>query len=127
MAGVAHIVSNRVSAGWEGGDWLKIIANAPIHSSSNVADMDFTSYVDVWSPDFRWLYAEVEKIYSGEKKDDITVSADPRKVGGNGRPQPGLFYANLNNISRQWFKDNIVGQREQHPILASAGTITFFG
>src|ERR1041384_528236 len=36
--GIAHVIANRVSAGWEGGgDWLKILANAPVHSANNVS------------------------------------------------------------------------------------------
>jgi len=126
--GIAHVIANRVSAGWEGGgDWLKILANAPVHSANNVSEMDFTSYVDVWRPEFRSLFANCEKIYAGELRDEITTSADPRKAGGIGRPQPALFYGSLQILTRQWFVEKIVHCPEGHPRTADAGAVTFWG
>jgi len=53
MLGIAHVIRNRVEAGWSNGEWLKIIADAPIHASSKLAEMDFHSYVYIWYATFR--------------------------------------------------------------------------
>ena len=128
MLGIAHVIRNRMDAGWEGGgDWIKIIANMPIHSANNVDEMDFRSYVDAWSQDFRWLYGKCEDIYNGTCQDEVTASADPKKAGGIGQPQRALFYGSLQSLTRQWFVDKIVNCPAEHPRLADAGTITFFG
>lgn len=125
--GIAHVVRNRLDAGWDSGDWLKIIAGIPIHAANNVEEMDFKSYVDVWSQDFRWLYGKCEQLYEGRLEDDVTASADPKKAFGAGHSQRALFFGSLQSLTRQWFVDKIVKCPNEHPRLADAGTITFFG
>jgi len=125
--GIAHVVRNRIEAGWDSGDWLKILAGMPIHAANNVEEMDFKSYVDAWSQDFRWLHEKCEQLYEGRLTDEITASADPKKAFGAGQSQRALFYGSLQSLTRQWFIDKIVHCPAEHPRLADAGTITFFG
>lgn len=126
MAGVAHVIRNRVEAGWQNGEWMKLIADSPIHSSSLVEDIDWKSYVDIFDQTFRWLHGQCTGIYDGSLKDDVTVAADARKAGGVGIPKRALFYANLQIPMRPWFRANILDQKTEHPRTADAGTITFF-
>lgn len=125
--GIANVIRNRLDAGWEGGDWLKIIHNAPVHAANNIEEMDFRSYVDIWSQDFRWLHDRCEQIYEGRLEDEITASADPKKAFGSGHSQRALFYGSLQSLTRQWFIEKIVSCPAEHPRLADAGTVTFFG
>lgn len=124
MLGIAHIIKNRVDAGWESGDWFKVLYNVPVHSANNITDMDFRSLPDLWDASFRWLYSECERVYDGAL-DTVTVSADPRKVGGRGMPQRALFYASLQNLTRDWFTEKIIKEPSHQP-TATAGTVTFF-
>jgi hypothetical protein len=126
MLGIAHCIRNRVEAGWSNGEWLKIIAEAPIHASSDVKEMDFHSYVDIWDQSFRWLYGQCSAVYDGSLKDEITVSADPKKAGVRGVPQRALFYGNIQMAVRHWFWENIVIQPSEHPRTATAGAVIFF-
>lgn len=127
MLGIAHVISNRVAAGWVNGVWLRVIADAPIHSANNVEEMDWRTLPDPWDSDFRWLYDRCEEIYSGTLRDEITISADPMKAGGAGRPLQALFYGSLQNLTREWFKEKIVREPAAHPRTATAGTVQFFG
>lgn len=126
MQGIAHVFRNRVEAGWASGDWMKLLADSPIHSSSLIEEMDFRSHIDLWDADFRWLHGKCLEIYNGTLKDDVTIAADTRKAGGKGIPQRALFYANIQLPVRPWFMENIIQRRDEHPRTADAGTVTFF-
>lgn len=99
--------------------------NVPIHSGNNIADMDFRSLPDLYDSAFRWLYSECERIYDGGMLDDPTIGADPRKVGGRGLPLRALFYASLQNLTRDWFKEKILSE-PSHQQTSTSGTVTFF-
>jgi hypothetical protein len=124
--GIAHVMRNRIEAGWVSGEWMKLIADVPIHSSSLIEEIDWSSYVDIFDSSFRWLHGQCVAIYDGTLKDDVTIAADPKKAGGQGIPKRALFYANLQLPMRPWFKENIVQRRDEHPTTADAGTVTFF-
>jgi hypothetical protein len=128
---IAHVVRNRVDAGWENGDWLKIIMNTDVSSSSLVEDVDWKSYIDLWSYDFKALYGHCEAVYSGLINDALTTGADLRQVQIMTRSyqaQKAFFYAALGDAKlRPWFLENIVRKPEEHPRTVTVGTITFFG
>jgi hypothetical protein len=139
MLGIAHVIHNRVLAGWHAGDWLKIIDEFPMHSASNLEEHDFRSIPDLMDPDFRWLAPQVERVYSGALRDTVTALpsvqfAMPR-VDALGRrpvappPQSALFYCDLNRVTRAWFAENILSHavRDQHPILSHSLPVTFVG
>lgn len=123
--GIAHVFRNRVESGWQNGEWMRLLADAPIHSASEIKDMDWRSYVDIWDSGFRWLHGQCSAVYDGSLKDEITISADPKKAGGTGMPKRALFYGNIQIPMRPWFVENIL-KSEQHPRTADAGTVTFF-
>ena len=130
--GIAQIIRNRVESGWLNGDWLKIIEEVPLHSANDIADMDWRSLPDIYDKDFRWLHSQVSMVYDRTLPDAVTSSASTIWAAHQSnapRPQPrkGLFYANLQIPVREWFKDRILGNLADHPRLAEAGTITFFG
>jgi len=137
MLGIAHVIHNRVMAGWNSSDWLKTIHDWPLHSANLVEELDFQSLPDLRDADFNWLVPRVEQIYSGALRDSITGNpsmafALPQNDALGKRPplpvtQCGLFWADLNNITRPWFKENIIGARDQHSILAHSFPLTFIG
>ena len=135
--GICHVIHNRMLAGWHGGDWLQIIDSFPMHAANNLDELDFRSLPAVDDPDFRALVPQVERVYSGALRDTVTslpsVQFALPRADALGRrpmappPQSALFWADLNKITRPWFQEHIVGQREQHPILSHSLPITFFG
>lgn len=127
--GVAEVIRNRVQAGWHNGDWLKIISESPINSSSNLDQMDWKSYVDIWSPLARRLYFKCEELYGlpAMIRSDSTQSPDlNRFVIGGAMGRPALYYGSLQLPIRPWFKEHIIDMRSEHPITTTIGLITFF-
>lgn len=113
MLAVAQVLANRVSAGWQGGDWLRVIQTAP----------DYCGTIQVWNGfdpkdgNFRELIRRVDDVYHGIA-DDSNVNNDSGK---------SLYYAELHNVNREWFTDHILMDGENHPRLATVGQLTFFG
>jgi len=131
--GIAHVLANRLRAGFWESDWLKILAEAPKHAPNLPEQMDFRTLPEHWDRDFRAHLDDCEKIYELRLEDDITVSANPTPnyVTGTGNPRSGLYYANLLKITSPWFQDKIVNHLEDHPrtaeISGGEGNLVFFG
>lgn len=113
MLAVAQVLANRVSAGWQGGDWLRVILTAPDYRGTVQPD----SPADPKDGNFRELIRRIDDVYHGTA-DDANVNNDSGK---------SLYYAELHNINRDWFTDHITSDLESHPRLASVGQLTFFG
>jgi hypothetical protein len=112
MTACGLVVRNRVKAGWHGGDWIAVMsAHNQYSSMSVVGDTQTVVWGDTSDPLFQRVLWKVDDIYSG-KELDITEGA--------------LYYANLNTMNSPWFKENIVGNPEAHPIVASVGKHKFF-
>jgi len=115
MLAVAQVLANRVAAGWQGGDWLKVIETAPEYRGSvNESHMR----PDPRDGGFRELLRQIDDVYHG--------IADASNVN-NDQEQRSLYYAELHNVNREWFGENILGDLESHPRLATVGQMTFFG
>jgi hypothetical protein len=115
MLAVAQVIANRVQAGWQGGDWLRVIDSAPNYRGTEQPK----NYVppDPRDGNFRELMRRVDDVYHGIA-DDANVNNDSGK---------SLYYAELHNINREWFTQQIMGDLEAHPRLAVVGQLTFFG
>jgi len=110
MRATAHVVANRVRAHW--GDYSKVIATKNQFSSMTVLG---DSQTVLWpvrpnsmfeaAMDIAW------KVYD-ETDIDITHNA--------------LYYANLDTITSQWFKEQILDKPDEHPITAKLGNHTFY-
>lgn len=111
---VAQVIANRVGEGWCGGDWLRVIETAP----------DFTGTVRENRPvveprgvTFRRILQSIDDVYYGIA-DDTNVNND--------QAQKSLYYAELNNLNRDWFKTNILNDLANHPMIAKVGQFNFF-
>ena len=113
MLAVAQVLANRVLAGWQGGDWLRVIHTAPDYRGT----IQIYSSIDPKDGTFRELIRRVDDVYHGTA-DDTNVNNDSGK---------SLYYAELHNINREWFMEHITSDLESHPRLASVGQLTFFG
>lgn len=136
MLGIAQVIRNRVRQGWEGGDWLKLLQKAPNFSASLTEEHDNVSLPDINDGDFRWLIQQVEQLYSGFAP-DTTSGASTRDLGASRYdavhkaapidvPKGALFYCDLNKITKPWFMEKIVREKEQHPRTMDCYPITFF-
>jgi hypothetical protein len=115
MLAIAQVMANRVKAGWQGGDWLKVIDSAGEYRGTEPAKL----YVrlDPKDGNFRELIKQIDDVYYG--------TADDSAV--NSRKGNSLYYAELHNVNRPWFQEHILNDAETHPRLAKVGQLTFFG
>jgi hypothetical protein len=120
MLAIAQVLANRVKAGWRGGDWLEVIFHAD-EVRGTVHDNGEEVPISSRDLNFRYLLQRIDEIYYG------TVADSPINVETeNGIAQP-LYYAELHNINREWFKTNILNDLANHPRIATVGELTFFG
>lgn len=108
MLAVAFVIRNRVRAGWMGGSWMGVIQSAETYS----ATIYTPTALDLREFHFRLLMQQIDDIYSGLMPDRMTDGA--------------LFYAELNRVEREWFKQNILAHLDEHPRVATVGNVSFF-
>jgi hypothetical protein len=117
MLAVAQVIANRVAAGWQGGDWLKVLRNAPEYRGTIQPEIQ----VDPRDGNFRELLRRIDEVYHGLADDSaVNVESEEGK-------QSSLYYAELHNINRDWFLEHITDEPGNHPRLATVGQLTFFG
>lgn len=115
MLAVAQVIANRVKAGWQGGDWIRVIDSAPDYRGTEQPRNYVT--LDPRDGNFRELMRRIDDVYYGTA-DDASV---------NNESGASLYYAELHNINREWFSEHILSDLASHPRLASVGLLTFFG
>ena len=113
------VVRNRMNAGWEDGQWIRLIEK---HESFNMPDEGTPPRVmklgDPYHDQmFRRCLAIAENIYNGRER-DIT---DVGKFGPGG----ALWYCRLNECSEK-FKETILHHMDQHPLIATVGRTSCF-
>lgn len=112
------IVRNRVLAGWEGGQWLTLIEK---HDQFHFRKGE-PRVMKLGNPHhdsmFRRCLAIAENIYNGKERD---ITAGPAELGGGG----ALWYCRLNDCSDE-FKEKIVRQLQDHPMISTVGRISCF-
>jgi hypothetical protein len=111
---VAQTLKNRVDAGWQGGDWLRVIETAPDFVGTV---RENPPVVEARSLNFRRILQSIDDVYYG--------IADTSNVN-NDQDQKSLYYAELHNLNRSWFKDNILSDHTSHPRIAKVGQFDFF-
>jgi hypothetical protein len=107
---IAQVLKNRVDAGW--GDWMHVIETAPNYAGT-VRERPKVDPQDVM---FRKILLGIDDIYYGIA-DDGDVNNDEFR---------SLYYAELHNINRAWFLENVLNDLESHPRVAKVGQIDFF-
>lgn len=127
--GIAHVLANRLRAGWFDSDWMKILFEAPKHSSS--LEMDFRTLPGHWDRDWRQHYELCEQIYDNRLPDDVTTSAnDSEYTTSAGIVRAGVYYCVLNKVTNPWFQEKILDHPDDHPRTAEVsggeGNLIFF-
>jgi len=98
------VVRNRVLAGWEDGQWLRLIQKH--HAFNFAGDRSAIKFGDPHHDQiFRRCLAVADNIYNGRER-DITEGA--------------LWYGRLNECTEE-FKEKIVRQMAAHPMIATIG------
>lgn len=112
MTAAGLVLRNRVQAGWEGGNWLKLIETFDkYHFYPDAVEPRVMKLGNPYGDDlFRRILAIAEVIFDGREK-DITCGA--------------LYYGRLDRCSED-FKRKIVRQPEAHPRIATVGLKQFF-
>jgi hypothetical protein len=105
------VVRNRMVAGWEDGDWLRLIQK---HDSYHFPTDKTPRAMKHGNPHHDMLFkrclAVAENIYHGRERD---ITADP---AGNG----ALWYGRLTACSEE-FKEKIVRRMSDHNMIATIG------
>ena len=108
----AHVIRNRVEAGWHGGDWLRVLDAAPEAAGNDYAADPWP--VDVQSFVTKKLLEKIDGVYGGEEPDVYS--------GGE-----ALYFADLASPSlRPWFVERIARQPELHERIGSVGPVSLF-
>jgi hypothetical protein len=115
MLAVAQVLKNRANAGWSGGDWIRIIESAPEYRGTVQPDMH--THLDPRDGSFRELMRRIDDVYYGTAEDSNVNTSTGKS----------LYYAELHNINREWFRERILSDLETHPRIAVVGQLTFFG
>jgi hypothetical protein len=115
---VAQVIANRVKAGWHGGDWRKVLLDAP-KTRGTIYSQPFE--YDTRESAFRQILTLIDDVYYG-----IADSSNVNVEGEEGTI-PALYYCVLHNANNVWFKANILNDQKSHPRIAVVGQLTFFG
>lgn len=127
MLAVAFSLRNRIRAGFWNGDWIALLNNHFSYSAYLTPPHSEIPDPRVYS--VQCLLQEIDGIYRGTRRDDVTVPKDSIfdqfKIGD--KPPVALYYARLDKITNPWFIENITRQPATHPRIAQVGMTVFFG
>lgn len=117
MVAVAMVMRNRVNAGWYGGEWMDVISQAAdragtTYQADEIQERPGTPQINLRNAAVRQLLQRIDDIYDGSEDEDPTDGA--------------LFYCELNRVDREWFKANVLRDREEHPLVYTCGPVAFF-
>lgn len=108
MIMIAQTIANRHRAGQ--GTFFQVIERIPKYSST--IEQPAQEYPDAWNREFLRLLPEIDGIVDGTAKDTT-----------NG----ALYWCDLNNVTNDWFLNQICRCPDQHSRVADcAGTLTFW-
>lgn len=108
MIMIAQCLANRHRAGQ--GTFFQIIERIPKYAAA--LEQPPQDYPSAWDREFLRLLPEIDSIVDGTGKDTV-----------NG----ALYWCDLNNVTSDWFKENICANPDAHPRVADcAGTLTFW-
>lgn len=111
MVAVAFVMKNRVSQGWQGGDWEAVLADAPKRIGTEYDDTPL-KIEELRNPDVRQFLQRIDDIFDGSEEDTLTDGA--------------VFYAELHNVTSEWFRANVLKDKQQHRMTGTIGQVSFF-
>ena len=111
---IGSVLANRVRKGW--GNWLQVIDRIPKFAAINEMP---TGSPEIWEPEFVKLLHEVDGIFDGSKNYATFKTHDGSQVDA-------LYWCDSRFIETDYFKEQILGQRERHPRIGDMGTLLLF-
>lgn len=114
---VAQVIANRVGEGWHGGDWMKVIADAP-NFRGTIHEEPFE--IDYRSASFRQALTGIDEIYHRTADDSNVNVTDDRGA------MTSLYYCDLSRLHTEWFREHVLKHLDDHPRIAKVGELTFF-
>ncbi len=115
MVMVAHCLANRFRKHW--GTWEFVFDHTAQYSAKNADEQVVSGWPHAMDVAWSRLLSEVDGIFEGTALDPT----NPQKLPNEG----ATYWGDLNGITRQWFKDEILGKPE-HQRVASNGTLNFW-
>ena len=115
MVKVAYCLSNRFKKHW--GTWEWIFDNTAQFSSKNLDEQKTKGWPHPMDVAWNRLLNEVDGILEGTSPDPTNPNRDPN--GG------AVYWGDLNDITRQWFKDEILGKPE-HKRVDNVGSLSLW-
>lgn len=119
MKAICYCLRNRVRAGW--GEWMDVIETADEHRGNEPNEL---IRIDHNGRAYQRLLHEADDIYFGHSSSygdgptlEDTLCAKDR---------PCFYWLYLNRPMRQWFKDTIATDKQNHPSNATMGLMMFF-
>jgi hypothetical protein len=119
MKAVCYCLRNRVRAGW--GEWMDVIETADEHRANMPPE---PMRIDLDSRAYQRLLHDVDDIYFGHSSSD--GDGPTLEDALCNRERPCFYWYFLNKPMRQWFKDNIATDHENHPSNATMPLMMFF-
>jgi len=125
MQVVCYCLRNRVRAGW--GEWMEVIE----HADETAAHEDNKRvYLDASSRSYQMLLHAIDDLYyaqppsaswNGKKIDLDAQGATLESAVGTAK-----YWRFLNRPLRQWFQQNIVDQKREHPERSTMGLMVMY-
>jgi hypothetical protein len=120
MKAVCYCLRNRVRAGW--GEWMDVIESADETRANEPTE---PAPIDTSNRAYQRLLHDVDDIYFGHSSAGYEEGQTLEDTLCE-KERPCFYWYFLNKPMRQWFKDNIAGDKENHPSNATMGLIMFF-
>jgi hypothetical protein len=106
MLGIAHLLRNRVMAGW--GDWTEVVQRAP----EKRANVHTPPIPNLRTGNVRSFLARIDDIYTRVDVTDLTGGA--------------LFYVDPGRTIAEWFRSEVMERPDDHPRSAHIGPVWFY-
>jgi hypothetical protein len=111
---IGSVIANRVRKGW--GSWIEVINRIPKLSATTEMPV---AVPEIWEPMFVKFLHEVDGIYDGSKNYASFKTHDGSQVDA-------LYWCDSRFIETDYFKEQILGQRERHPKIGDMNTLLLF-
>ncbi len=118
MMAICYCIRNRVRAGWEDGSWLRVLENAQTHAAH---DPLLPWPLDPNQRAFQMLIRDIDDLYYGDLERDRDQGGDLEQAVGTQK-----YWSFANRPVRDWFKQNIQQDKENHAGKSQMGLMMFF-
>lgn len=105
---VIGCIMNRVRLGW--GSHLDVLSAIP-KFSAQLVQPNRESVPQIWEPNFTRLLHEIEGAYDGS---------------GIDYSKGAMYWCDLRRVETEFFKNKILSNTEDHPLICNMGTLSLF-